>query len=414
MLATDVRFWARRLWRRFEACDGQHFVADPVASGRVAAHRNFARCALHNCRPPWVMFEWDDLRIFTVTARSGSFAVAGARLGMDPTTVGRRIQRLENVLKATLLVRSPRGLLLTAAGARLQAVGAQVELAVDQVGDTESRLGGNVRISASEGFGTHILAPELARLQRQRPDLSIELAANQAFLSPSKREVDIAITLTPSQSRRLFVEGLTDYELGLYGASAYLDEAGRPDTKGSLLRHSFIGYIEDMIYAAELHYLAEVHPELRPRLTSSSIRAQLEFVRAGAGLAILPCFLAASVTGIERVLPDEIALVRTFWVSTHHEIKNTARIRLVRERLAKLVTDLRPILLPTGLAAPGKAPDGEGNPGVTPPPSPRAAPATAPEARGPANGPPGPPPRRPPRAGRRSPRPAGGSSREGP
>ena len=293
------------------------------------------------------MFDWDDLRIFTVTARSGSFAAAGARMGIDPTTVRRRIQRLETMLKATLLVRTEHGLQVTPTGSRLQSLGLQVESAVEQAGDLDNQIGGAVRISASEGFGTHILAPELARLHRQRRGLSIELAANQAFLSPSNREVDLAVTLAPSQSPRLFVECLTDYELGLYGSKDYLDAAGRPAAVADLPAYSFIGYIDDMIYAAELHYLQEVRAELRPRLTSSSIRAQLEFVRAGAGLAILPCFLAASAPELERVLADDVVLIRTFWVSTHHDMKNTARIRAVRQSLAALVADLRPVLLPT-------------------------------------------------------------------
>ena len=291
--------------------------------------------------------DWDDLRIFTVAARSGSLAAAGARLGMDPTTVGRRIQRLESVMKATLLTRSGRGLQLTADGARLHAMGARMELALEETGETDQRTAGNVRISASEGFGTQILAPALVDLQRRQGGLTVELAANQGFLSPSTREADIAVTLTPSRSGRVFTENLTDYELGLYGARDYLQRAGRPGAVADLPEFAFVGYIDDMIYAPELRYLTEVHPGLRPRLTSSSIRAQLEFVRAGAGLAVLPCFLAAGADNLERLLPAEVRAIRTFWVSTHHDIKGTPRIRAVLAWLAELATALRPVLLPS-------------------------------------------------------------------
>lgn len=302
------------------------------------------------------MFEWDDLRVFVMAARCGSFAAAGARLGMDATTVGRRVQRLETRLKSTLLVRSARGLQLTAAGAKLHALGAKVELAVEQAAEADGRLDGNVRISCSEGFGTQILAPALAKFHRKHPAMSIELAATQSFLSPSNREVDVAITLTPSNSPRLFVETLTHYELGLYGAKTYLDDAGRPATVEELPAFNFVGYIDDMIYAPQLRYLGEVHPGLHAHLSSSSIMAQAEFVRAGAGLAVLPCFLGEAA-GLERLLPDVVNIRRTFWLSTHHDIKNSARVKLVRRWLTQLVAEQESLLNPSahGRSAPAAA-----------------------------------------------------------
>lgn len=283
--------------------------------------------------------------MFTAAAQSASFAAAGTRLGMDPTTVARRVQRFETALKSTLLIRSPDGLQLTSAGARLLAVGVRVAAAIDEA-DAEG-VNGCVRISASEGFGAKILAPALAEMFKQRRSLSIELAAHQAYLSPSAREVDIAITLTPSTSSRVTVEMLTDYELGLYGSAEHLAERGRPESVDVLPGRPFIGYIEDMLHAPELRYLGQVHPDLHARLTSSSIRAQLEFARAGAGLAVLPCFLVRPEHRLERVLPKEVKLVRTFWMATYHDIKDTARIRSVRSWLMDLVGGIQDVLHPS-------------------------------------------------------------------
>lgn len=293
------------------------------------------------------MFDWDDLRVFTATVRSGSFAAAAVRLGMDATTVGRRIQRLESALKATLLVRSSNGLELTSAGARLHAVGSRVKTAIDQV-EQGSGSRGSVRISASEGFGAHILAPALGKLFKEQNTLSIELAANQGFLSPSTREVDMAITLTPSNSPRVHVQVLTDYELGLFASADYLKASPAPKSPDDLPAHPFIGYIDDMIYAPELRYLEEVHRDIRAQLTSSSIRAQVEFTAAGAGLAILPCFLVQPHHRLERLLPDDVRLIRTFWLSTHHDIKDTVRVRAIRKWVTDLVLEVRDVLLPSG------------------------------------------------------------------
>jgi DNA-binding transcriptional LysR family regulator len=284
------------------------------------------------------MLDWDDLRVFLASARTGAFKEGARRLGLDPTTVARRIQRLEDELQTTLFVRSPRGLQLTAAGADLLEASQGVETAVETLGRNEAFAAGAVRLSASEGFGAHVLAPAIPDLLNSRPGLHLELVATAGFLSASSREVDIAVTLRPPSSSRLSVERLTDYGLGLYGAPAYLDRTGRPQSRQDLPGHHLVGYIDDLIYASELRYLSEIHPDLRVRTTSSSIRAQLELTRAGAGLCVLPHFMARGAPGLEGVLPDTVRLTRTFWISVHRELQETRRIRIVRDWLLATVS----------------------------------------------------------------------------
>lgn len=275
------------------------------------------------------MFDWDDVRMFTAAARTGSLAAAGARLGVDAATVGRRVARLEAALKATLLTRSPQGLGLTSTGAQLLTQALEAESVMDAIqaltrGDI---VAGAVRISAAEGFGGAILAPALPTLRRARPGLTIELAASTGFLSASRREVDMAITLAAPNPERLIVEPLTDYQLALYAAPAYLDERGRPRNVAELGDHDIVGYVDDLIYAPELRYLEELQPGLTAQVSSTSIRAQREIIAAGGGLGVLPCFLA---DGLERVLTDHVLLQRRFWLSVHRDVHDTARMRAVR------------------------------------------------------------------------------------
>ena len=296
------------------------------------------------------MFDWDDFRIFIAAARSGSFGSAAARLNIDAATVGRRVARLETAINATLVVRSKSGLQLTAAGARLLEIGMDAEAAMEAVkhAGRSDAVSGTVRISVAEGFGTTIVAPALADLRAQRPGLRIELAAHAGFLSPTRREVDMAVTLSVPEHTRLAVEPLTDYQLALYASKAFLKRAGRPETVNDLKSFDIVSYVDDLLYAPELRYLDEISPRLQPALSSSSIRAQREIVLSDGGIGILPCFMAQ---GLERVLPDAVLLQRRFWMSSHRDVSDTARVRAVkrwmRDLVAKHQGQLTPFKPPT-------------------------------------------------------------------
>ncbi|MGA0601958.1 LysR family transcriptional regulator [Caulobacter sp. KR2-114] len=295
------------------------------------------------------MFDWDDLRVFIAAARSGTTAAAARRLGLDATTVGRRIAALESALKATLFVRTRSGLQLTAAGTRLLDGAGVAEAAMNaalesaQADATAGAVAGAVRLSAPEGFGGQVLAPALPDLARRHPRLALELIANPGLMSPLKREVDMAITLSAPESPRLLVEPLTDYALGLFAAPAYLAARPAPASVEALGDHWLVGYVEDQIYAPELRYLEEIDPGLRPRLSSTSLRAQRQMLAAGGGVGVLPCFMAE---GLVRVLPQTVRLTRRFWISTHRDVAATARIRAVRNWLKALVAAERAVLTP--------------------------------------------------------------------
>lgn len=292
-----------------------------------------------------MVFDWDDLRVFIAAARAGSLGAGAQKLGIDAATVGRRVGRLESALKSTLLVRSTTGLQLTAAGAQLLQVALNAE-SVMEAALTVARpdaIAGTVRISASEGFGVAILAPALPDLRALRPGLNIELAAAPGFLSPSRREVDMAITLSAPDSPRLIVEPLTPYQLALYASEAYAARHALPGTVDQLSEHDIVGYVDDLIYAPELNYLDEIRPGLSPHLASSSIRAQREIIAAGGGIGVLPCFLA---DGLVRALPDRAPIERRFWLSTHRDVHDTARMRAVRAWVRDLCRTLAGRLSP--------------------------------------------------------------------
>jgi DNA-binding transcriptional LysR family regulator len=298
------------------------------------------RCAfLH--RTNVTDFNWNDLRAFLAVARTGRLTAAAARLGADHTTVARRIAALEGALGARLFDRSPQGYALTAQGERLLPSAEQVESltlrAAGQVGAADQTLTGAVRIGAPEGFGSYVLAPLMVRLADRHPQLEIQLLAIPGVVSLSKREADIAVTLSPPREGRLVSRKLTDYGLGLYAAPAYLDVRPPIRTRADMAGHRFIGYIGDLLYAPELDYMQAPDVDIRVALQSSNLIAQLQAALAGAGLCVLPDFIAAREPGLKRVLPRDVGLQRSLWLVVHADLKSLARIRAVMSMILEEV-----------------------------------------------------------------------------
>jgi len=271
---------------------------------------------------------WDDLKHFLAVARAGQLARAAAQLGVDATTVGRRLRRLERAIGQTLFEQGKDGQALTEAGERLRERAEAMERQVREIetgAEGGAELSGSVRISASEGFGTWFVAPRLPALAEAHPRLIVDLVASSGFLNPSRREAGVAILLDRPRKGPLFVRKLTDYRLRLYGARDWLAAHGPVASRADLRRLPLIGYVPDLLYSQELSYLTEIDPALQPRLRSTSITAQHRLVAAGAGVAVLPCFMGDADPSLARLL-DEVAVTRSFWLVTHADTRRSARV----------------------------------------------------------------------------------------
>ena len=297
---------------------------------------------------------WNDLQSFLAVARTGQLARAAAVTGVDATTVGRRLRRLELRTGATLFEHTREGQVLTEAGEALLATVEQMAQAAAGIGEGLSDQGagstgpgGTVRLSVSEGFGGWVIASHVDGLLAKYPRLTLDLVASSGFLSPSKREADIAVMLSRPKAGPVVARRLSDYALRLYASRAYLAEAGIPITPADLgAGHRLIGYIPDLLYAPELRYLAEFQPGLALHARSSSITAQYRMVAAGAGIGVLPCFIGDTDPVLVPVLPDQ-RILRSFWLVTHRDTQALARVRVVKDWLVELARAERQRLLPS-------------------------------------------------------------------
>lgn len=295
--------------------------------------------------------DWDDLRVFLQLARAGRMSQAGRALGVDDTTVGRRVARLEEALGTALVARAGRRTVITEQGQKLAQAAEEIESIILRkivgLGEDEMQLAGRVRIGAPEGFGVGYLAGRLAELSAENPRLQTELVALPRSYSLASREVDIAITLDRPAAGQVSIKKLTDYTLALYGTAAYFARHGRPASLEALQGHVLTGYIPELLFTPALDFTApQAGLTAAPLVRSTSVIAQVNAVLSGAAIGVLPAFLAAAHGELEVLLPQAFRLTRSYWISVHDDLRRLHRIRAVLDALTARVRADRALFMP--------------------------------------------------------------------
>lgn len=300
-----------------------------------------------------VSMDWDHLRFFAALAHTGTLVGAARALGVEHTTVARRIQALEHQLGTPLFVRDATGHKLNQAGRQLLPTAQAMEQAASGIehlarhSDAEhAAVAGLVRVGVTEGLGVQLLAAPLSRLSLQYPKLSVDLLALPRLMHLSRREADIVISLERPKRGTVVVSKLTDYHLYLYGERQYLARKPLVHSSEDLRHHQFIHYVDDLLFSQELQLLSQLYKPTHFVFRSTSIAAQYEAVRAGAGLAVLPAFLADRDPLLQRVLPEQARFERSFWMSMPEEAKGVPRIQVVWKLLKHLFTEHQSRLKP--------------------------------------------------------------------
>lgn len=289
--------------------------------------------------------DWDNLRYFLELSRAGKLTAAARRMGVDHTTVSRRIQALEKSLGVTLFLRETTGYRLTEAGRRLlpqveMMESASVSIEQSQPNPAE-QLSGQVRIGATEGYGTVMLGSQLGTLTRQHPHLHLDLLALPRAVRLSRHEADIVITLERPDRGPFIITKLTDYVLRLYASKDYLEQQGPIRKRDDLRRHRFVSYVDDLVFSKELLFLDEIAGSGDVNIRSTSVLAQQEAIASGAGIGILPAFSADTDRRLQVVMPEQIRFIRTFWMLMPEELKHIARMRVTWDFLRKMAEESR-------------------------------------------------------------------------
>ncbi|MEN8583419.1 LysR family transcriptional regulator [Arthrobacter sp. KBS0703] len=283
----------------------------------------------------------DDLLVLLAVSRSAKFTTAAQVLGLNHTTVSRRIAALEKALGGRVLSRAAGGWELTELGAQAVVVAEQVETAVRALGPSgraPDPITGVVRMTATDGFSAYIAAPAVARLRRNHPGLSVEIVTVTRRALQQRSGLDIEVVVGEPQVHRAEAFRLGEYVLGMYASRAYLEENGMPDSVESLSTHPLVYFVDSMLQVDDLDAPRRLVPAMRDGVSSTNVFVHVEATRAGAGIGFLPCFMADRHDDLVRLLPGDIGERLPYWMVLRPDSMRrpavAAVVQAVREQTA--------------------------------------------------------------------------------
>lgn len=288
---------------------------------------------------------WDDLRYLLAVARHGSLSAAARVLGVNHSTVLRRVTALEQAMGAQLFDKLPGGYVLTAAGDEMTRVAQRVEeemaAANRLLSGQDAQLRGTVRVTTIDIVALHVLPRHLAAFHDRYPDLRVDLMTAEASLSLTRREADVAIRSTNRPPDNLVGRAVSDLAFAVYGAADYLARAGGG---ADLAAHRWVDLDESFAHTAIGLWLRHTHPTARVVQRVNSVALAVEAVRAGAGLGLLPCGLAGRDPSLHRLSPPVPGVGSALWLLTHEDLRHMGRVRAFLDFMAAAFAEERPLL----------------------------------------------------------------------
>jgi DNA-binding transcriptional LysR family regulator len=290
----------------------------------------------------------DDLLVLLAVSRSAKFTAAAQVLGLNHTTVSRRIAALEKTLGGRLLSRAAGGWELTQLGAEAVLVAEQVESAVrslGQPGKAPDPITGVVRMTATDGFSAYVAAPAVARLRRQHPGLSVEIVTVTRRALQQRSGLDIEVVVGEPQVHRAQAFKLGEYVLGMYASRDYLAENGTPATVEELTEHPLVYFVDSMLQVDDLDAPRRLVPAMKDGLSSTNVFVHVEATRAGAGIGFLPCFMGDLHQDLVRLLPDSFSERLPYWMVLRPDSMRRPAVAAVVRALRDQAVEHREALL---------------------------------------------------------------------
>jgi DNA-binding transcriptional LysR family regulator len=279
--------------------------------------------------------DWEDLHTVLAVADTGSLAAAARRLGVNHTTVLRRIGGFEQRLGLRLFDRLPGGYALTAGGEELVAaargMAATVETLERRLAGQDLRLDGTLRVATADTLMASILPPLLAQFRDLHPGITIEITTANLLANLTRRDADVAIRTAPDPPETLVGRRVAGIAFAVYAAAEYSD-------------HSWVAPDDSLAGTAVARWMRQAVPDAVVALRADSLVGMCRAAQAGLGLAALPCYLGDTAGGLVRVPMPTVPAETALWVLTHEDLRRTARVSAFTEFIAAALARQRDLL----------------------------------------------------------------------
>ncbi|WP_336366150.1 LysR family transcriptional regulator [Marinobacter sp. C2H3] len=292
--------------------------------------------------------DWDYLRYLRALAIGGTFAKAGELLGVHQTTVLRRLDQMEEAMGVQFFDRQPSGLQLTPVGE--MAFREAERLATDMDNLERKLLGddaapvGKVRIALEDVLMAHLVGPILSELVRTFPEIELEVLTDNDVANLSHREPDLTLRLENKPQATLEGERIAAIDSAVYGAARYcrrnrnMDVENRPEGCQWIVPDDTFSHLATgRWYRRQLKNVTSV-------IRCNSLQSMVALARAGAGLAVLPCYVGESAKELRRLSDPLDGESVDLWLHVNQDTQQMARVRIAMEFLVERLRALEPAI----------------------------------------------------------------------
>jgi DNA-binding transcriptional LysR family regulator len=295
------------------------------------------------------MIDWNDIRYFLAVARSGTTAAAARFLGVNQSTVVRRLAVLEQGLGFRLFSKKRDGYRLTCQGEALLQEAAAVESSVQtftrRAAALDDALSGSLRVTTAEGMAFGLVPKLLDEFHRRHPGMQVSLLIEDNYNDLSDGSAEVALRAGTPGEGELIGRKLTEASWAVYGSRSYVEHRGSPITPDDLNAHRLVGFEGRLERIRPARWLQEVAPRGEISYRSNSILGVLFAAQSSYGLALLPCQIGDPEGDLVRVLDPLPELTFDFWILTHPDLHRNPKIRAFFDFMTEEIIRYRPLLL---------------------------------------------------------------------
>lgn len=290
--------------------------------------------------------DWNDFKVVLALASGSSVAGAARALGVDSSTVSRRLAALEDSLGATLIVRGGQKFAWTAEGRAVLSAAEAIQAAVAEasraVRSAKADIAAPVIVSCPPGLSA-TLTRLMSVVHERRPDLTLELSGENRAVDLAKGEADIAVRMFRPNDPDLICRQAFEMGWALYAAKSYLAEHPAPTTFDELASHRLVRYVSAMHKVSGPRWIEDYRGAAAGSFQVDNTEVAAHVVASGGGIGVLPCAVAEARSDMLRVFSEPVAF-NTGWLVYHESARDSARVRAAVDVLAEVFEEHRGFL----------------------------------------------------------------------